>query len=285
MSLFGEVKCRRCDRRYSALRRRCPYCGARKNRGTKKSPSASNAQWQMIAGAALLLVIIVAVIVLIVMSIRGGKDEGPDTSPTAPSSSSTITENVASPSTSPTDLLQSPSPSQSPDIVDTVRSITLNRDDFTLSYIGETWQMEATLTPSTSAAKVTWSIEDTNVAIVSEDGVVTAVDRGDTILTASAGGATATCIVRVNADASDNQNVTNNTGIEISHTDVTISSSSSETFVISVEGATGTPSFSSDDSSIASVEANGRVTAVSPGDTIINVTVDGVTLTCIVRVN
>ena len=42
MALFKEVKCGRCDRRYSALRSRCPHCGARKNRDGKTS-TGSNA--------------------------------------------------------------------------------------------------------------------------------------------------------------------------------------------------------------------------------------------------
>ena len=66
MALFKEVKCGRCDRRYSALRSRCPHCGARKNRDGKASTVESGTRWQVIVGAVVLLAIIAAAIILIV---------------------------------------------------------------------------------------------------------------------------------------------------------------------------------------------------------------------------
>jgi len=71
MGLFGDVKCGRCDRRYSALRGRCPYCGARRRTGKN---DRGGGRGRLIAGLVLLAVIIIAVIVLIFMSLNSGRN-------------------------------------------------------------------------------------------------------------------------------------------------------------------------------------------------------------------
>ena len=54
--------------------------------------------------------------------------------------------------------------------------------------------MEVTGTENT----VTWTIEDTKIATVNSEGVVTGVSKGKTVLKATVGDQTLTCIVRVN---------------------------------------------------------------------------------------
>ena len=66
MALVPEVKCPRCDRRYMALRTRCPYCGASRRRRTGKAAETDNAMWKTVVGSALMLALAVAVVVLIV---------------------------------------------------------------------------------------------------------------------------------------------------------------------------------------------------------------------------
>ena len=79
----------------------------------------------------------------------------------------------------------SASPSDSP--------LTLSREDFTLPAPGTSYQ----LTVTGAAGDVTWSVKDTSVATVSDTGMVVAVSKGTTTITAEANGQTATCIVRV----------------------------------------------------------------------------------------
>lgn len=43
-----------------------------------------------------------------------------------------------------------------------------------------------------------WTIEDTKIATVDANGVVTAISKGNTVLKATVGEQTVTCIVRVN---------------------------------------------------------------------------------------
>lgn len=68
MGLFTEVKCGRCDRRYSGLRARCPYCGARRGKRGKHAKDYDNSKGRLIIGLILITVLIVAAIVVVATS-------------------------------------------------------------------------------------------------------------------------------------------------------------------------------------------------------------------------
>ena len=173
-----------------------------------------------------------------------------------------------------------------------MNSIVLNREDFTLNNPGDTFQMVATISPAQSNATIIWISEDPDVATVDENGLVTAVNHGNTKVSATAGGVTKECIVRVKGYAPTNTDNGSTSGdMSLSHSDVTIHSGSGETFMLKVNGAGdgATVTYESDQSGVASVESNGRVKAVSNGKATITVTVktaDGkeTTLKCTVRV-
>ena len=76
MALIPQAKCPRCDRRYSGLRTKCPYCGARRYTKSTRAVSEDNSLWKIIVGIVLLVVLIAAVVVLIV---TGGGDSGNST--------------------------------------------------------------------------------------------------------------------------------------------------------------------------------------------------------------
>lgn len=65
MGFIPDVKCGRCDRRYSVLRGRCPYCGTYKRRRSRKAAESDNATWKTVVGAALMLVLAIGVITLV----------------------------------------------------------------------------------------------------------------------------------------------------------------------------------------------------------------------------
>ncbi len=138
-------------------------------------------------------VAIVAVIVLICTSLKGKDPEQTGKPSPTPGNTGSGVSTVEG-----TDPTPSATPEPTPEPV--VNSITLNKSDFTLSSVGETYTIAATISPAGFDAKITWISEDPNVATVDENGKVTAVDRGKTIVSAVADGVTAECIVRVNAD-------------------------------------------------------------------------------------
>lgn len=75
MGIISDVKCGRCDRRYSGLRNRCPYCGARRGKRGKHADDSDNSKAKILIGSLLILVLIVAVVVLIITSAKG-RSEG-----------------------------------------------------------------------------------------------------------------------------------------------------------------------------------------------------------------
>jgi len=65
MSIITDVKCARCDRKYSGLRSRCPYCGARRIGRGKYSEQSDDSKGKMLIGILIMAVLVVAVCVLL----------------------------------------------------------------------------------------------------------------------------------------------------------------------------------------------------------------------------
>ena len=81
-----------------------------------------------------------------------------------------------------------------------VSSITLNPTTTAVSK-GGTVTIEATVLPEDATdPSVTWTSGDPDVALVSDEGVVTGVNFGTTTITATAGNKSATCEVTVPED-------------------------------------------------------------------------------------
>ena len=86
-----------------------------------------------------------------------------------------------------------------------VTSVSLSRPSITLG-IGGMETLVATITPADATNQnVTWSSNDTNIATVSNNGLVTAIAAGTATITATAkdGGAAGSSIVTVNASSQD----------------------------------------------------------------------------------
>lgn len=137
------------------------------------------------------------------------------------------------------------------------------------------------------ADKVVFSSSDEAVATVSANGTVQAVSTGSAVITASAADTTATCRVAVTA-AVDQPDTPSDLAIYSVNgnsvvTDVTVEAG--EEALMEVQGTDSAVTWSIADSSIATVDSSGMVKGVASGKTDLTATVDGQTLTCIVRVN
>ncbi|MBR4743521.1 MAG: hypothetical protein IK082_04935, partial [Oscillospiraceae bacterium] len=66
MAFVSDVKCGKCDRRYSGLRGRCPYCGTRRGKNGKHANQGGNTTGKLIVGLILILLLIAAVVFLII---------------------------------------------------------------------------------------------------------------------------------------------------------------------------------------------------------------------------
>lgn len=149
-------------------------------------------------------------------------------------------------------------------------SISLERD--------KTYQLQAEVTPKEATEKkVSWSSSDTQVATVSENGLVTGVNRGTATVTATAGGKSATCQVTVTWEV---QSVT------VSPATLTMTKVGETvqlTATVAPEGA-GEAVWSSSDEAVATVSPEGLVTAVGQGTATITATAGEKTATCEVTV-
>jgi len=65
MAIINEIKCARCDRKYSGVRSRCPYCGARRIGRGKYSEDSDNAKGKMLISVLILAVFTVAAGILL----------------------------------------------------------------------------------------------------------------------------------------------------------------------------------------------------------------------------
>lgn len=132
------------------------------------------------------------------------------------------------------------------------------------------------------ADKVAFSSSDEAVATVSANGTVQAVSTGSAVITASAADTTATCRVAVTAAVDQPDTPTGkDLSLKAFDSEVTVQFSFNvgETVPLEVDGTDATVTWSSSDSQIATVDASGVVTAVSSGKTTITAAVDGQTLT------
>ncbi|MBQ9950341.1 MAG: leucine-rich repeat protein, partial [Clostridia bacterium] len=167
-----------------------------------------------------------------------------------------------------------------------VTGVTLDKTEATLE-IGETVQLIATVIPEDATNKnVTWKSSDESIATVDENGLVTAISAGTVTITVTTEnkGFTANCEVTVF------DSTVSVTGVTLDKTEATLEIGETVQLIATVtpEDATNkNVTWKSSDESIATVDENGLVTAISAGTVTITVTTEdgGFTANCEVTVN
>ncbi|MDE6012045.1 MAG: Ig-like domain-containing protein, partial [Prevotella sp.] len=161
-------------------------------------------------------------------------------------------------------------------------SITLSQTSAQLK-AGESVTLTASVLPETATDKtVTWSSSDEKVATVDKDGKVTAIAVGTATITATCGSVRATCTVSVVSTPAEN--------ITLSQTSAQLKAGESVILTASVLPETATDktvTWSSSDETIATVDAEGNVTALAVGEATITATAadgSGVSASCQVTV-
>ena len=152
-----------------------------------------------------------------------------------------------------------------------VSAISLSESEINLKR-GETQKLTVSVTPADSFDKsIVWESENTDVAEV-ENGTVTAVGRGETVITAKSvdGGFTASCKVVVTQPV---------TGIRLSSTELSVYTGQSvtvEAIVLPENASDKRVSFRSSDESVAEVDEAGSIRGISSGTALISAeTADG----------
>ena len=171
---------------------------------------------------------------------------------------------------------------------------SLSKTDITMTRPGETYTLKVKDAPT--GAKITFSSADSKVATVTATGLITAVGTGTTNVTVTVNDEKLTCIVRCNLgtsaeDGGDGEQhpgpfkLVNEYGTEGDAT-LTYNGESCTLKLLDangkeVEGLTWT----TNNAAVATVNANGKVTAVGKGKTTITTVYAGQTFTFIIRCN
>lgn len=249
------------------------------------------------------LIVIIAAIWIVVTQVvplisNGEKvpDDALDNPPLVSTPSVDTTPGVSDPSPSPSGEEPDVSPSPQIPASDTAAGFTLNLSEFTLN---DSWPDPITLNPAFSpagtTAAITWSSSDPDVASVDANGKVShGSKRGTATITASmANGVTQTCKVynRVTSGTAyqpdDEPQTSTRTDYALNKTDFTFYSRGEST-KLRVNGYTGTISWSSSNTNVATVSSDGTVKATGSGKKSCTITAtldDGTKLEAIARIS
>ena len=300
------IKCPKCGEMFSDSYKTCPFCEedeayysgkVRKGRGRRTAESSKRRAPSILGPVA--VVVLILLVVLVVWLIFGDRiKDAIDGSEKPP-----IT-NVDTPddgTATPDDTVVTP-------------TISLNRTVLVLS-IGDKESLKVNGTEET----VAWSSSDPTVASVTSSGDVTALAKGNAVITAAVGEESVACTVTVKSEddtSGDNSTTTTKPNDTTKPGDTTTTKPSTGsvdvskltleseygttikpndgTFDISlpaglscsftVKGTDMTAAWSSADSSIATVSADGTVKTVSRGETTLTIKIGSTEVKCLLRV-
>lgn len=167
------------------------------------------------------------------------------------------------------------------ELVVPVSKVTLDKDELIL-HEGESDKLTATVEPDNATHKeLTWESDNPSVAIVAEDGTVTAKSEGTAIITATAASEeSASCEVIVVRKGAPIVAVTK---ITLNKESVSLKEGETETLTATVEpddATDQTVDWNSADETIATVDQNGKITAVKAGETTITAKAGDKTAQC-----
>lgn len=243
-----------------------------------------------VVSVALIIAAAIIVITIIMPLVNKGHTEPGSSLP--PESEPPVTESQTpgpEDTTPPAESVQ-PSAQPSPEIPEgqTATGFTLNYTEFSFSdRYPDPVTLRATFTPAGTTGAITWTSSDPNVASVDANGRVSHGSvRGRATITASMPGAadqTCTVLNQVTSGTSSSGGGTSTGTLSLNHTDFTFSALDNPSVQMRVNGTSSTPSWSIGNTAVATISADGVVRPAGRGTTTITCTVDGQTLTCIVR--
>ena len=295
------IKCPKCGEMFSDSYKTCPFCEEdeayysgklRKSRGRRAAESRRRKTPSILGPVAVIVLILLAA--LVVWLIFGDQ----------------IKEAITGEKPPITDVDKPDDTIDKPDDTPVTPTISLNRTVLVLN-VGEKDELKVNGTEDAAA----WSSSAPTVASVNSAGEVTALTKGNAVITAEVNGESVTCTVTVKdeSDAPDNNTTTpdnpdDNTsttkpstgsvdvsklklksvyGTEIPPVDgaFDISMSLKEpASQFTVEGTTMTATWSGGSSSIATVTSDGTIKPIGRGTTTLTIKIGSTEISCTVRV-
>ena len=202
MAIINEIKCARCDRKYSGVRSRCPYCGARRIGRGKYTEDSDNAKGKMLISILIMAVFTVAAgIMLFSTPAPDSGREVPDTPSLTIDPDDINNEPSLAVETPPP---ETPEPTPPPPVDVTYVEILYGdrrlRDDFSMK-VGETLDFKPRIEPIGIDEKPEWIVG--NEDLIELTNVVGGVrilgkEKGVTTITLRAGDMEHKVTARVN---------------------------------------------------------------------------------------
>ena len=296
------IKCRRCGEMFSDSYKTCPFCEEdeayysgklRKHKG-RRAAESSRRKTPSIVGPVVVLVLILlaALVVWLIFGDRIKDAVGGEKPPIA---------DVDTPNDTVT----------TPDDTPVVPTISLNRTVLVLN-VGDKDDLKVNGTEDAAA----WSSSAPTVASVTASGEVTAVAKGNAVITATVNGESVTCTVTVKdeSDAPSGSTTTKpddttkpsdsttkpstgsvdvskltlesefGTTIKPSNGSFDVSLPAGISCTMTVKGTDMTATWSSGNSSVATVTSDGTIKAVSRGETTLTIKIGSTEVKCLLRV-
>ena len=295
------IKCPKCGEMFSDSYKTCPFCEedeayysgkVRKHKGRRAAESSRRKAPSVLGPVAVIVLILLAA--LVVWLIFGDQ----------------IKEAITGEKTPVTDVDKPGGTIDKPDDTPVTPTISLNRTVLVLN-VGDKDELKVNGTEDAAA----WSSSAPTVASVNSAGEVTALTKGNAVITAEVNGESVTCTVTVKdeSDAPDNNTTTpdnpddNTSTTKPSTGSVDVSKlrlkSVYDTYIdpvdgafdismslkepasqFTVEGTTMTATWSGGSSSIATVTSDGTIKPIGKGTTTLTIKIGSTEISCTVRV-
>ena len=212
MSLIPKVKCSRCDRSYSGLKNKCPYCGASRGRGGKRAYDNADLSARRMIQVLLLVALIITAISMAVLDLSGedipggagpggpGVSQGQDPGPGENGGENG--ENGSDPAPPIATPPPTPEPVQVTSVGITWRGKRPGVYDFSLT-LGERFELQGEIWPTDANVEIDWSTDDqtiVNFQVHPDDRNRITLEtrgRGNTNIRATVGDQSQAVIVRV----------------------------------------------------------------------------------------
>lgn len=217
----------------------------------------------LIAVIVLLLSIAAVVCYILVrfLGVGGGANDGkkPNSTPVTPTTTIQVNDEVA------------------------CQDITVGQSEFTLTEAGAVVMIEATVTPVETTQELIFASSDETVATVDEEGMITAVGAGQAVITVKCGNVEKTCTVVCDFSAMQptDDPVDDGPKFELNVTEFTFFEKGESCTLYEGEISAEDITWKSGDEKVATV-TDGKVVAVSSGQTVITAQYNGKTLECVI---
>ena len=247
----------------------------RKEEKPKKKDSGSNKG--LVITAILLVIAIIAMLIYIYVSFLMPPIEKPeDTKNTTPPAQEQTT---TAPSTAPS--------TEAPDL--SCKALVLSESQITLSEAGASWLLNVTVDPVDTTDVISFSSADVSVAEVSNEGKITAVAAGETVITVTCGDVVATCKVVCNIVPETTVPPTTVPPttekvltLKLNRSDITFAKKGESWTLYKGEIPLNEITWSVGNPDVATI-TNGTVRAVGKGTTTVTAEYNGQKVTCIIR--